>query len=152
MVQISNGIWNPEAQPFEIRTKCCHFFKNHLKSGEKVLILNGQVFQMVGTLALAIAKAWPFENRTIWNPRFKKSGFQMVKFQIPTVLDPKLSLNRPSNNDLPCSNFESALYLDSTIEKIGFRTDTNCCNPLPSSIFLFQQCFKSQVILVIIII
>ena len=28
----------------------------------------------------------PFENRTTWNPIFKKSGFQIVGFQIPTIL------------------------------------------------------------------
>ena len=32
-------------------------------------------FEIVGTIA--IAKARPHENRTIWNPTFKKSGFQM---------------------------------------------------------------------------
>ena len=32
---------------------------------------------MVGTKAIAIGKARPFENRTIWNQTFKKSGFQM---------------------------------------------------------------------------
>ena len=32
---------------------------------------------MVGTIAIANAKARPFENRTIWNPTFKKSGFQI---------------------------------------------------------------------------
>ena len=41
---------------------------------------------MVGTIAIAIAKAQPFENQTIWNLTFKKSRFQMVGFQIPTVL------------------------------------------------------------------
>ena len=66
MVWISNGIWNPEAQPFEIRTNGRHFVKNHLKSGQK-----RPDFEWL------IAKARPFENRTIWNPTFKKSGFQM---------------------------------------------------------------------------
>ena len=39
-------------------------------------------FQMVGT----IAKAQPFENWTLWNATFKKSQFQIVGFQIHTVL------------------------------------------------------------------
>ena len=55
MVWISNGIWNPEAQPFEIRTNGRHFVKNHLKTGPFEIrpskspdfkcfrILNGQV-------------------------------------------------------------------------------------------------------------
>ena len=33
MVWILNGIWNPEAQTFEIRTNGRHFVKNHLKTG-----------------------------------------------------------------------------------------------------------------------
>ena len=35
MVWIVNGIWNPEAQPFEIRSNGRHFVKNHLKSKQK---------------------------------------------------------------------------------------------------------------------
>ena len=42
-------------------------------------------FWMVRTIAIAMAKAWPFENRTIKNPTSKKFGFQMVGFQIPIV-------------------------------------------------------------------
>ena len=74
MVQVLNGVWNQEAQPFEIRTNGRHFVKNHLKSGQK-----RSDFEWL------IAKARPFETRTIWNATFKKSGFQMVGFQIPTV-------------------------------------------------------------------
>ena len=62
---------------------------NHLKSGQMAAILlkiiwnadkkhqdfEWYCFWMVGTIA--IAKAWSFENRYIWNPTFKKSGFQM---------------------------------------------------------------------------
>ena len=81
MVWISNGIWNPEAQPFEIRTNGRHFVKNHLKSGQK-----RPDFEWL------IAKARPFENRTIWNPTFKKSGFQMFP-------------------DFKWSDFRSPLYL-----------------------------------------
>ena len=40
---------------------------------------------MVGHFGYAIAKAEPFENLTILNSTFKKSGFEMVGFQIPTV-------------------------------------------------------------------
>ena len=35
MAQILNGIWDPEAQLFEIQTNGCHFVKKHLKSGQK---------------------------------------------------------------------------------------------------------------------
>ena len=68
-------IWNPEAQSFEIQTNSRNFVYNHLKSGQKCLDLEWASFLMVGTIA--IAKAQPFENRTIWNLIFKKSGFQM---------------------------------------------------------------------------
>ena len=47
MVWVLNGIWILVAQPFEILTPGCHFVKK------------------------------PFENQTIWNPIFKKSGLKM---------------------------------------------------------------------------
>ena len=34
-------------------------------------------FQMIGNMAVGIAKALPFENQTIQNPTLKKSGFQL---------------------------------------------------------------------------
>ena len=61
IVQISNGIWNREAQPFEIWTNGHHFVVNHLKSGPKSLDFQWSGFQMVGTIAIVIAKAQPFE-------------------------------------------------------------------------------------------
>ena len=75
MVRISNGH---------------HFFKKHLKSGQKCLDFEWSGFQRVGTKAIAIAKAQPFENQNILNLTFKKFGFQMfldfhVGFQIPTL-------------------------------------------------------------------
>ena len=60
----------------EIRTIGCHFVKNHLKSGQKCPDSECSSFRMVG-IAIAIAKAQPFENRTIWNLTFKNFGFQM---------------------------------------------------------------------------
>ena len=91
MVQISNGIWNLEAQPFEICTYGRHFVKNHLKSGQKHLDFEWSSLWMVDTIAIAIAKAPPYETRTICNRTFKMSGFQMFQdfkkldFLIPTV-------------------------------------------------------------------
>ena len=91
-VWILNGIWNPEAQPFDIWTFGRHFVKNHLKSWQNIWISNGLVFKWLelGTVARAISKAQPFGNRTNWNPIFKMSGFQMfldmVGFNIPSVL------------------------------------------------------------------
>ena len=39
MVGILNGIWNLNAQLFEIRTNGRHFVKNYLKSGQKSLLV-----------------------------------------------------------------------------------------------------------------
>ena len=64
MVWILNGIWNPEAQSFEIQIEMSRF-------------------RMVGTIS--IAKAWPFKNRIFLNLIFKMSGFWMFRFQNPTV-------------------------------------------------------------------
>ena len=59
---LKSGKWRPFCQkPFEIQT-----LTDFKWSG----------FQMVG----AIGKAWPFENCTIWNQTFKKSGFQMFPY------------------------------------------------------------------------
>ena len=52
-------------KPFETRTKHPDF----AWSG----------FWMVGTIAIAKAKAWPFENWNICNLIFKKSGFQIIQ-------------------------------------------------------------------------
>ena len=79
---ILNGIWDMEAQPFEIWTKGHRFVINHLKSWQKCPDFEWSGYQMVGIIA--IAKAWPFENWSIWNLIFKNSGFQ-----IPTVLHTK---------------------------------------------------------------
>ena len=62
-------IWKPD--------KWLLFCKNHLNSGQKHPDFEWSGLWMVWTLALAIDKARPFENRTIWNSTFKKSGFQM---------------------------------------------------------------------------
>ena len=53
MVWISNRIWKPEAQLFEIQTNGRHFVKNHLKSGQKRQDFEWSGFQMVGTIAIA---------------------------------------------------------------------------------------------------
>ena len=68
MVWISNGIWNPEAWPFENQINGRHFVKNHLKSGQEHPDFEWSSFQTVGIKA--IAKAWPFENQTIFNLTF----------------------------------------------------------------------------------
>ena len=72
---------------FFIRPKLCTVvnYSGDVKSGLKYLDFDWSGFQTVGTIAMTIAKAQPFENRTIQNLTFKKSRFQMVRFQIPTV-------------------------------------------------------------------
>ena len=74
MVQISNGIWNPKAQPFEIWTYGHHFVKT-IEILTKLFGFERSGFQMVGTTAMAIAKARPLENWTISNLTIKKSEF-----------------------------------------------------------------------------
>ena len=54
-----------EAQPFENQINFCYFVKNHLKLGQKCPDFKWSGFQMVGTKAIVIIKAPPFENRTI---------------------------------------------------------------------------------------
>ena len=83
MVWISNGIWNPEAQAFEIRTNGRHFVKNHLKSGQKC-----PDFEWL------IAKARPFkaDHLKIWpskSPDFKGLDFRSPLYlivQLPVVV------------------------------------------------------------------
>ena len=65
----SPTIWNPDKWP--------PFPQKPFEIWKKVLDFKWSGFQMVGTIARAKAQAWPFENRTIWNPTFKKSGFHM---------------------------------------------------------------------------
>ena len=56
--------------------------KTHLKSRQKHPDFEWSGFQLVGTISIAIGHCI---SSTIWNTTFKKSGFQMVRFQIPTV-------------------------------------------------------------------
>ena len=73
------GIWNPDWSGFQMV--------------EKRLGCKWSGFQMVGTIA--IAQAWPLENRTIWNPTIKKSEHQMfldfkcVRISIGWISDPR---------------------------------------------------------------
>ena len=76
MVWVTNGIWNLEAGPFEILTNGCHFVKNNLKSGQKHPDFQRFYFQMVKTVAVALGR--PFENLTIGNSIFVKSGIGML--------------------------------------------------------------------------
>ena len=62
-LHLLNGIWCPEAQPFEVPTNDSYFVKNPLNSRQKCPDFERSGFQMAGTIALAMA--WPFEDRTI---------------------------------------------------------------------------------------
>ena len=83
MVWIWNGIWNPEAQPFEIWTNGCHFVKNHLKSRQKCPDFEWSGFWMVGTIAAAIAKTWPFEICSLQSLNFKCLGISNGRISDP---------------------------------------------------------------------
>ena len=61
----SPTIWNPDS-----------LSKSIWSLDKNVQISKGPVFLMVGTIAIAIAKAQPYEIQPIWNPTFKKSGFK----------------------------------------------------------------------------
>ena len=75
------------AQPFEIQKNCSN--KKHLKSGQKCLDFEWFGFQMVGTIALTNATAWPFENQTVLNPILKMSIFQMfLDFELSDFRSP----------------------------------------------------------------
>ena len=52
MVRILNGIWNPEAQPFEIWRNGPHFVKTHLKYGQKRPDFECPRIRIVGTIAI----------------------------------------------------------------------------------------------------
>ena len=73
-----NEIWNPQAQPFEKPPKWLPTCIYHLKSRLLSPDFEWSGFQMVETTA--IAKARPFENQTICNPAFKKSGFRIFEW------------------------------------------------------------------------
>ena len=69
---IWSGIWNQEAQPFEIQTNGCHFVKKTcLRSGQKSTDCEWSSFQMVGTKAIAIGKALLIEFQSSKSPDFK---------------------------------------------------------------------------------
>ena len=91
---------------------------------------------MVGTIAIAIAKSNHLINRTIWNLTFKKSRFQMVGFQILTVLNTQqMDKIWVENQAIPV--FWSPLYFNLKIiifysrcsETIGAKHWTNFCRP-----------------------
>ena len=78
IVWILSGIWNLEAQPYEIISTWHHFVKNHLKFGQKYpdydwsRFLNGWDYRYGHSLSL-----------TIWKPDHLKSELQ--KLQISRV-------------------------------------------------------------------
>ena len=77
-----------------------HFVKNHLKSGQKCPHFEWSGFQMVGTIAIAIAKAQPDHLKSnlqkVWISNV--SGFQLVGFQILTVSNGRPFQIRPQKS------------------------------------------------------
>ena len=87
---------NPEAQPFEIRTNGHHFCKKNLDKKSKFQIVqcsNGWDYSYSHSLSPTFWKLNHLKST------FKKSGLQMVGFQIPTVLiyGSKFSTNAVQN-------------------------------------------------------
>ena len=111
-----------------------YFVKNHLKSGQKC-----PDFKWLGPNAIAMAKAKPFEKRTISNPTNRISnfsGFQMVGFQIPTVFI-LLSFIYPNKTNwwysmVTCNYLE----LLATLIEQNILKDSNSC---VSSLLIRQQ-------------
>ena len=116
MVWILNGIWHLETPPFEIRT-------NHLKSGQKCPGFEWSGFQTVGTKDIAIAKARPFENGTIWKLDHLKSNLQKVRISNGQISDPRTtrkvqiqgfylsSIQMPGNSRFYDWTVESAIWI-----------------------------------------
>ena len=69
MVLILNGIWNPKPPSFEIQTNGHHL--------SKTIEIWTETF---GFWMVRTNLARTFEKRTIWNPTFKKPGFQMFPY------------------------------------------------------------------------
>ena len=84
---------------------------------------------------IAVAKAGPFENQTIWIKTFKKSRFQMVRFQIPTVFGSSLSFNqiyfylKMVQNVMLCHALGGAVILCSLQHFIAPALDLMACLP-----------------------
>ena len=76
---ILNKILNLKAQPIEIGRNGHHFVKNQLKSRKNHPDFEWSGFQMVGTIAKAIAWALPFESGTIWNLTFRIPNISGLK-------------------------------------------------------------------------
>ena len=82
MVQILNGIWKPEAQPFEIRTNGCHCVQNHLRSIQKCLDFECWMAK-TGPFEIWPSKIPDFKCFRIWDPHCTKistlkSGFDTL--------------------------------------------------------------------------
>ena len=93
MVQISNGIWNPEAQLFEIQTNGRHFVKTFWNLDKNIQILNGPVFEMIGTIALA--KPQPFEKGSLEIWPLKSLNFKCFRTSNGRISDPHCTQLKP---------------------------------------------------------
>ena len=81
MVLISNGVWNPEAQPFEILTNGHNFVKNYLKPGQKCPDFGWFSFKWLGTF---------LKLKLLWKPGHLKSGLKTQILNI-RISDPHCS-------------------------------------------------------------
>ena len=65
----------------------CHFVKNHLKLKQKRSDFEWSAFRMVGTIAIAIAKAQQFETKPFEIRPSKSPNFKWSDFRSPLQLD-----------------------------------------------------------------
>ena len=124
MVWILNGIWISESQPFEIQTKGLNFEKT-IWNPDKIVKWSG--FWMVGTNTIAVAKARPIGNWTIWNPTLKKS--RCVWISNGQISDPHFSkhflLNQFSRNKVFTARWHILTLPFSQSEKGSFLNGIN---------------------------
>ena len=162
MVRILNGIWNLESQPFEIRTNGCHFVRNHLKSRQKVWILNYSVFECLrlqpqlkpNHLKTKPFEIWPWKsldfkcfhisdpqcNIVVWysgHDRSKLSGVQVVTYW--TCSHQKSWIPDTSYGSLMSSSQFFYLSIEScyAVQTAGFHlSDPHCTLNLQCTVFL----------------
>ena len=126
MVWILYGIWNPEAQPFKIRTNGSYFVRNHLKSRQKWPYFEWSGFLMFETIAIAIAAVRPCDKLNHLKDDLQKvqianvSRFRKVRFQIPTIIKfffRARSLRTTTNRCLPLRTFRQSWFRRQNIDR-----------------------------------
>ena len=139
-----------------MRTNGCHFVKHHVKTGPKCPDFKWSSFWIFGIIAISIAKALPFENRTIRNTTFKKSGFQIFqdfewsdfrsplykqllkRFQVYITCHASLRISRKLKHALP--NVWSSMALLCFLYVAGIHQTQHQVTWLHSSVYTYSFC------------